>query len=239
MDISLPSIQRPILDSTYQNHDNITVYESYWRWVPICYEEADAMAENNEYHALENPYDTLTKWPSDGAHCEPLIPSPYLNNGKPNSIYRVNELSFYNSEYNETYTFKNALSDMDGKNNTYKICKITERDNINITEDVEYCVNYSTQGTKPGDWYLPSLGEIGYLLARFGKIREALRQCCEYLYGDNYAYEIDIYQEIISSTYYDVNARWVYTSCRYAYNDEYYEGNVTPFAYVLGNKIEP
>lgn len=238
MDLSLPSIQRPILDSTYKNHDNISVYDNGWRWVPICHEEVDTMAGNNGYYVYDNPYDTSTKWASDGAQCEPLMPSPYLNNGKPNSIYRVNELSFYDSEYNETYTFKNGLSDMDGKNNTYKICKIAERNEINVTEDVEYCINYSTKGTKPGDWYLPSIGEVGYLLARYGKIRTALRQCCDFLYGDDGAYEINIYQDIISSTYYDVNARWMFTPCRYTYNDESFNGNVTPFAYVLGNKIE-
>lgn len=240
--VVLPSIQRPILNSTYQNHGNVLVYENSWRWVPICHEEADEIAEGNGLYALENPYDTLTKWPSDGAHCEPLMPSPYLNNGKPNSIYHVDTLYFYSDDYGETFTFKNALSDMDGKNNTYKICKIAERDGYDITDDIEYCVNYSTIGTEPGDWYLPSLGEVGYLLARFGKIREALRQCCEYLYGDNGAYEISRYQDIISSTYYDVNARWMYNACCYRPIDEEftgYTGNVTPFAYVLGNKIEP
>ena len=234
--VYLPSIQRPILSD---NHYGDMVYDNSWRWTPICNEEADEMAEyNGGFYALENPYDTLTKWPTDGSHCEPLMPSPYLNNGKPNSIYRVDTLYFYTNEYDESYEFKNALSDMDGKNNTYKMCTIAERNGYNITEDIEYCLNYSTKGTKPGDWYLPSLGEVGYLLARLGKIREAMRQCCEYLYGDNYAYEISIYQDIISSTYSDVNARWMYTSCRYTYNDEYFEGNVTPFAYVLGNKIE-
>ena len=238
--VSLPSIQRPILDSTYQKHDDISVYSNDWRWVPIYHEDADAKSDDETFYAIENPYDTLTKWISDGGQCEPLMPSPYLNNGKPNSIYRVSELSFYNNEYDETYTFKNGLSDMDGKNNTYKICKIAERNEYNVTEDIEYCINYSTQGTKPGDWYLPSLGEVGYLLARLGKIREAMRQCCEYLYGDDYAYEIGIFQDIISSTYSDVNARWMYSSnyCCYLYNDEYFQGNVSPFAYVLGNKIE-
>ena len=240
MDLSLPSIQRPILDSTYQNHDNISVYDNEWRWAPIYHEDADAKSDDETFYAIENPYDTLTKWISDGGQCEPLMPSPYLNNGKPNSIYRVNELSFYNNEYDETYTFKNALSDMDGKNNTYKICKIAERNEINITEDIEYCVNYATNSTKVGDWYLPSIGEIGYLIARYGKINEALKQCCEFLYGDDGIYEINIYQDIISSTYYDVNARWMYASefSRYVYNDESFNGNVTPFAYVLGNKIE-
>ena len=237
-EISLPPIQRPVLTDYYNGHYGTMFYDNEWRWAPICHEEADAMAENNSYNAFENPYDTLTKWASDGPHCEPLMPSPYLNNGKPNSIYHVDTLTFYYSEYNETYTFKNALSDMDGKNNTYKICKITEREGINVTEDVEYCINYSTKGTKPGDWYVPSIGEVGYLLARYGKIRTALRQCCDFLYGDDGAYEINIYQDIISSTYYDVNARWMFTPCRYTYNDESFNGNVTPFAYVLGNKIE-
>lgn len=236
--VSLPSIQRPILSDNYIGHSAMMFYESGYRWVPICHEEAGDMAESNACYALANPYDTLTNWASDGAHCEPLMPSPYLNNGKPNSIYHVDTLYFYSDEYSETYTFKNALSDMDGKNNTYKICKIAERDGYDITDDIEYCVNYSTVGTKPGDWYLPSLGEVGYLLARFGKIREALRQCCEYLYGDDYVYEISIYQDIISSTYYDVNARWMYNYCCYRYSDENFTGNVTPFAYVLGNKIE-
>lgn len=29
------------------------------------------------------------------------------------------------------------------------------------------CYRYAPMGTKPGDWYLPSAGEIGYLGARF------------------------------------------------------------------------
>jgi hypothetical protein len=58
----------------------------------------------------------------------------------------------------------NPICDLDGKTNT----DILMADNIyNYHAVATQCRNYCTAHTNPGDWYLPSAGELAYLLSRW------------------------------------------------------------------------
>ena len=50
------------------------------------------------------------------------------------------------------------IKDMDGMRNTKNILSRKDYDPDNFVA-VEYCNNYSTEGTKPGDWYMPAIEE--------------------------------------------------------------------------------
>ena len=108
-------------------------------------------------------------------------PSPYLANGKQNPVYL------------ETFTDgNNALSDMNGKNNTDIIIATCDPDELvcggtvtNLTGKTEGDLyqshapavtshRYHTEHTASGDWYLPSCGEFGYTIARLKEVNSVL-----------------------------------------------------------------
>lgn len=110
------------------------------------------------------------KWiTSSGYFC----PTPYLNDGNRNSNYYL--LS--------SGTSKNALADFDGKGNNENILSKVTTSNwktlsslTSVTNGKPACAcwRYSTEGTEQGEWYLPSLGELGYIDARVETIAKTL-----------------------------------------------------------------
>lgn len=97
-----------------------------------------------------------------------MNPSPYLSDGTKNSLY---------------FTEGQALSDMDGASNTDILVNLsaiktqTSGEFENIQENYPAamaCHMYHTDGTNQGDWYLPAMGELGYLYVRANKINETL-----------------------------------------------------------------
>lgn len=54
--------------------------------------------------------------------------------------------------------YDDTVEDMDGMRHTKDILSKKTYD-PNIFVAVEYCNTYSTEGTKPGDWYIPAIGE--------------------------------------------------------------------------------
>lgn len=179
---------------------------------------------------IQNPYDTKTFWhtqdytskrgqfeydydPSwaeaDEEHY--LMPSPYLNNGLKNELYHSGGKN-------------NALSDMNGKENTESIYQDLvmyapyNTDNLYINT-----YQYKTETTTQGDWYVPSFGEVGYLVARAKDIIESIKyinpdivfdlesKTPEYADGGEYEYQEynedyerheTIFGELVSSTFY-------------------------------------
>lgn len=126
---------------------------------------------------LQNPYDTDTYyWYNDGGGY--YIPSPY------------NEDDSRNPEYYRTSSPSssgNAMSDFDGIGNTTKLIKlatgqskwktassITDNGGEGYSPAACCCWRYHTDGTNQGDWYLPAMGELGYIVPKLYKIEKTI-----------------------------------------------------------------
>ena len=113
-----------------------------------------------------------------------LSPSPYLEDGSRNTSY-----------YSKIYGI-NACSDFDGKGNTNVLLGLrgekdysTWKPGWNVQTDyaaASCCDMFFTEGTNQGDWYLPSVGEMGYFVVRLGSIMNALNKINE-VYGESTA----------------------------------------------------
>ena len=127
----------------------------------------------------------------------PYAPSPYLTDGSRNpGYYQTTSPSSSN----------NALADFDGKGNTQKI--ITQRGTKdydswkpNKETSADYpaascCDMFYTEGTQQGDWYLPAMGELGYIMPPLGKINNAINKI-RITHGSSVGVELGI----INSTY--------------------------------------
>ena len=160
--------------------------------------------------------DTVSKYPSLGSGY--FSNSPYLENGMRNEYYSANGNNYYNGLQG------NCLSDLDGKGNANDILKMaTAQTNwktastITLNTTTGYfpasccCWRFKTNGTNQGDWYLPSAGEIGYLVCRILEIQETLEKVIE-IYGSQYATTLNMGGNYWPSTQYNnVNTRYLYT----------------------------
>ena len=134
---------------------------------------------SDQYTDYSNPYDEGTYYRTGTITSSTLqaAPSPYLTGGAKNPIYH------------DTSNTGNALADMDGKGNTDKILAVDNGvstnwqtadtiqnvgDNQYIHPSAQCCWRYYTVGTNQGDWYLPSVGELGYLAARWKAINTSI-----------------------------------------------------------------
>lgn len=107
-------------------------------------------------------------------------PSPYNEDGTANPDYTIPSFD----------GVTNALSDFDGKGNTEKILALRtdksydpsdfENGNTRQIKEEDYpaatcCSLYAVEDlVKSGEWYLPSVGELGYLIANLRKFNETL-----------------------------------------------------------------
>ena len=121
---------------------------------------------------VSNSVDVETAWHGidgwDELTDSNMCPSPYLSDGSKNSLY---------------FTAGQALCDMNGKSNTNILVNLSaiNTQTSGAFENVQAnypaamaCHMYHTSGTNQGDWYLPAMGELGYLYARAKKINETL-----------------------------------------------------------------
>ena len=105
---------------------------------------------------------------TDSAVSRKFIPSPYLQDGSRNPDYYTLSTSTYN-----------LLGYFDGREKTREVLKFattqpawkTDPTILMNTDAGSYpaacaCWRYHTEGTKQGDWYIPSTGETGYVAAR-------------------------------------------------------------------------
>ena len=135
------------------------------------------------------------------------IPSPYLTDGSRNpGYYQTTSPSSSN----------NCLADFDGRGNTNKI--ITERGAKDYNSwtphsksDGDYpaascCDMFHTEGTQQGDWYLPAMGELGYIMPPSNKINDAINRMIT-AYGSFVGVELD------------TTGRTYYSSTEYSSND--------------------
>jgi hypothetical protein len=98
-----------------------------------------------------------------------LVISPYASDGSQNPAY---------------ITPGQVLADMDGKANTQVLVNLSAIkdtysggafENIEANYPAAFaCHLFSTLGTEQNQWYLPAIGELGYLYSRVKKINESL-----------------------------------------------------------------
>lgn len=94
-----------------------------------------------------------------------MSPCPFLPDGSRNPDYYAIELS-------ET-AINNPLSDFTGKTKTQQLYAAGPGDYIAAS----VCAQKTTAGTVAGDWYLPAMGEWGYVMANFNLINDAILAC--------------------------------------------------------------
>ena len=69
---------------------------------------------------------------------------------------------------------------------------------------------FYTEGTSQGDWYLPAMGELGYIMPPFNKINQAITKM-RTAYGSSVGVELGAHDYYWSSTEYSsYNAHSVY-----------------------------
>lgn len=158
------------------------------------------------------PNDSNSLYPEGNSAGFRAAPSPYVSDGSRNpGYYQITSPS----------SSDNALADFDGRGNTDKI--IAQRGskdysswlpNNNLKGDypaASCCDMFHTSGTQQGNWYLPAMGELGYIVSRTKQINDSISKL-KTLYGGDTAqllpdYTTDSYSVCFwSSTQYRTNS---------------------------------
>ena len=143
-------------------------------------------SENGYFTSLTNPYDSVTMFAYDDS--DHHIPSPFMNNGA------------FNENYSTLFTtggtaINNALSDFDGFRNTQILIKDAD------VVAAKHCAIFNP-GYREGEWYLPAVGELGFIMPRFKVINSKLSA----LGTSGVQLNADLYYW--SSTEYGENGAW-------------------------------
>ena len=195
INLPLPDLERvPLISSTLTSNE-ITGVADYG------YLPSTKVSGNKP--SVGNGLDTTA-----GYNSSSYIPSPYLEDGSRNPSYYTTDTSKYPG------LSANCLSDFDGIGNTNVILAAATgqtdwRTASSITNtDRDYyfpaacCTwRFHTSGTSQGDWYLPAMGELGYMIARFNEIQTALNKV-KSIYGSSFVCLLDAYNGYWSSSEY-------------------------------------
>ena len=138
-----------------------------------------AYLPSNRFHSYQCLHDTDAYYYQTSRQA----PSPYLTDGSRNpGYYQTTSPSSTN----------NCFADFDGKGNTDKIIAqrgIKDYSNWKPTYNTQAdypaascCDMFYTEGTQQGDWYLPAMGELGYIMPPFKRINDAIANM-RYAYG--------------------------------------------------------
>ena len=145
----------------------------------------------------------------------PYAPSPYLTDGSRNPGYYQtispsssnNCLADFDGKGNSKILWDNATSQSDWKTAS----TITNNRNSGYSPAACCCWRYHTDGTQQGDWYLPAMGELGYIMPPLNKINEAITNMRN-AYGTSVGITLSTnYAYWSSSEYNDNHARYVST----------------------------
>ncbi len=137
------------------------------------------------FSAKQNPHDTNTYWATTSSDYV-YAPSPYQTNGSRNAVY-----------YQTTSPAAgNLLADFDGRGWSNLLLKARgQRDystwlpGMKVGADypaASCCDMFAPAGFNQGDWYLPSLAELGYWIARYMVIESSIT-ILKNTYGDDIA----------------------------------------------------
>ena len=135
-----------------------------------------AYLPSDKFTTVQNPYDKDTYFHYNNSYY--YAPSPYNEDDTRNPAYY---------QTSSPSSSNNAMSDFDGVGNTTKLINsataqsdwktastITNGEGSGYSPAACCCWRYHTEGTKQGDWYLPAMGELGYIMPKFNKIQEAI-----------------------------------------------------------------
>lgn len=136
------------------------------------------LMKKNMSSKFECPHDTKAKYEIYYYSDYGYIPSPYLNDDSRNPDYYTTDPP--SSAYN-------VLSDFAGKSNTEFLCSnATSQPDWKTDETIDNyysvyyhpaaccCWRFHTPGTNQGDWYLPAMGELGYIAPRYDWINQTI-----------------------------------------------------------------
>lgn len=105
-------------------------------------------------------------------------PSPY-NGTAANKLYVYdtggNPLAQFNGKENTETILKNATGQTNWKTDE----TITNSANAGYFPMACCCWRFHTEGTEQGEWYLPAMGELGYISPRYNKINVAINKVNE------------------------------------------------------------
>ena len=141
-------------------------------------------------------------------------------------------------DYFSAYSSKGATSDLDGKANTKKILAVDNAASTawqtasaitnnsgatNVHPAAQCCWRFNPGSTNQGDWYLPSIGELAFIMPNFDKLNTAI--------SDVGGVQLNATTYYWSSTEYDeTNAWYVGTSLGYVGStNKYGDGYVRAF----------
>lgn len=177
----------------------IVIGQEFYTYIPSDY-----------FYGTQCPHDTNSYYTEDVGQMIDMgmkmyaAPSPYLTDNSRNSSYY--QTSSPSSEFN-------CLSDFGGNANTEALLNLATGQSdwktsstITNSSDRGYspaaccCWRFHTDGTKQGDWYLPAMGELGYIVSRLRAINTAILNIST-VYNNSYVLTIDpeIY-DLLSST---------------------------------------
>lgn len=148
-EIDTPVVNHNVLALT-DNEGSSLVGTDYYGYLP------SDRTDDEWLNAIQSYDDPLAKYHE---YADLFIPSPYLSDGSLNPAYAV-ELEG-----------GNALSDFNGLSNTRLL----------VNEGEQYhaahaCWNYKDDANSNLQWYLPAIGELGFLMSRFELINNTLQR---------------------------------------------------------------
>lgn len=141
----------------------------------IIASQSKAALPSDGFTTVQCPHDTDVYYESDTNY---QSPSPYFTDNRRNPAY------YQTTSPSST---SNCLADFDGKSNS-KILQnlataqsgwktdyiITNSSMSNYLPAVCCCWRYHADGTQQGDWYLPAMGELGYIMPSVDRINSAI-----------------------------------------------------------------
>lgn len=188
-------------------------------------------SDHPDFNEVANPYDNKTKYYYNDSKY--YIPSPYNNDGTFNPNYSL---------VTSPSSTANCLADFDGYNNTKKIIEVRgskdystwkpRYNNVANYPAASCCDMYSTYGTNQGEWYLPSVGELGYAVVRQQAINDTISKLISAGVTNASTISLSFYWSSSEGTSY--NARYVHFSNGYV---NYFSKNLGRTNYVRACRL--
>ena len=154
------------VDSTAPNFEGVVGTDNTGSTThdPYGHGQAFLPSDRNDWSGIQSYVDPLTKYSRTSEELNMvggmgISPSPYLRDSGFNPIYSV-----YNIEGG------NALSDFNGLSNTQSLVNEGEQ-----YEAARTCWNYKDTANSNLQWYLPAMGELGFLMPRFELINQSIQ----------------------------------------------------------------